>query len=86
MVELADALTVLGGAFQDVWFKMRYMTELEKVFGQRVMGDRWVDRHEIVKESTREQMWKDVWKVPVYHKKRPGDLEIFSTPREFSVD
>lgn len=63
---------------------MGYMTELEKVFGQRVMGDRWVDRHGIVKEPTKEQLWDESWKVPVYHRKRPGDLEIFSTPIIFS--
>jgi len=75
MVELADALTELRG-LHDMWFKMGWFRELEKVFAHRIMGDKWVDRHGIIKPENHE--WNEPWIVHAYHEERPGDLKIYS--------
>ena len=77
MVELTDALSILDTVY-DIWFQMGWFTELEKVFAHRIAGDRWVDRHGVVKTENSKGLWLEQWIVPPYYQSRSGDLEIFS--------
>lgn len=80
MVELVDEVKVLGEGegLYDVWFRMGWFAELEGVFGKRVLGKRWVDRHGSVKIPEKSTWEERQWKVPDFYEVREGDLEVVS--------